>query len=212
MLTKDLVMFNFNIGPIKVSLPLPWKKSGRHLYANFSGAYNFLQKHLSHVSDLSNVAPRLRREVSELNPASLHRIEEKKADQPKMFGQIMHLLKSPSLPNSQQILVKATAKPPVIAHAMIDEGMKRKEGSIRLTTGHRFLEWPYQILNGLNLQRFDHKVKLRDSDMDSQSSDTDENGSDDSDNDEEQGADANIHVDMNISPGKSLEYSRTKKF
>ena len=205
-LTNDLVLFRFNVGPTKLSLPLPWKKSLKHLYANYVGAYNFLQKNLAHVSDLGTVASYLRRQVDEMNPASLHQIEEIRADKPIKFGQIMNLLKSPALPNAQQLLVKATAQPPVIAHDQMDLVMRTKEGEVRQADGYRFLEWPFQILNSLNLQRYDQKVKMRDSDLDSQSSDTDENG-EDSEDDDEQGADANIQL-MTTSPcGKNPSYN-----
>ena len=195
-----MVLFAFNVGPIKVDIPLPWKKSIKHLYANFAGTYNFLQRNLSHVSDLHDVASLIRRKINDLDPASLHRIEDKMADEPRFYGPIVHLLKSQSLPILQRILVKSSAKPPVIEHRYVDEAMKMAEGSVRKSRGYRFLEWPFQILNALNIQRFDQKVKLRDSDG-SESSDTDENGSDSSD-DEEQGADANILLAREIPQGK----------
>ena len=181
---------------------LPWKKSLKHLYANYVGAYNFLQKNLAHVNDLQNVEGMLRRKVDEMNPASLHRIENKLADEPKAFGQVMNLLKSPALPNAQRLLVNASAKPPVIENNTVDLAMTIKEGRIRQGKGYRFLEWPFQILNSLNLERFDHVIKMRDNDMDSQSSDTDENGNDDSGDDDEQGADADVQMAMDISPGE----------
>ena len=197
-----MVLFKFNVGPIKVSVMLPWKKSLKHLYANYVGAYNFLQKNLAHVNDLQNVEGMLRRKVDEMNPASLHRIENKLADEPKAFGQVMNLLKSPALPNAQRLLVNASAKPPVIENNTVDLAMTIKEGRIRQGKGYRFLEWPFQILNSLNLERFDHVIKMRDNDMDSQSSDTDENGNDDSGDDDEQGADADVQMAMDISPGE----------
>ena len=194
------MIFRFNVGPIKLSLPLPWKKSLKHLYANYCGAYNFLQKNLAHIEDLQSVAGHIRRKIDDLNPASLHQINETRAEEPKLFGSVMGLLKCPALPKAQQLLVKSSAKPPVMEHGHMDMAMKTKEGIIRQSEGHRFLEWPFQILNSLNLQRFQQKVKMRDSDLESQSSDTDENG-DDGDDDEEQGADANIRMEINIHPG-----------
>ena len=144
----------------------------------------------------------IRHQIENMNPASLYGIEENCAEEPKSFGIMMGLLRSPALPNAQKILVKATAKPPVIEHSNIDIAMKIIEGRKRQEKGHRFLEWPFQVLNSLNLQRYDQRIKLRDSDIESQSSDTDENGEDSDGDDEEQGADANIMLDSAMSPGK----------
>ena len=192
-LVGDEMFFHFHVGPIRLSLPLPWKKSTTHLLANFIGCYTFLTQTLRSVSTLENVDVLIKRKIDQLDLATFRNLESKMAEEPRLFGVFSSEFRCPALPMIQQLLIQAHAFPPVIENSLVGTTMMMQEGTVRQAKGYRYLEWPYYVLNGLNLKRFNESTKLRLSDLSDTESDTDENGSDGSD-DDEQGADANIVI------------------